>query len=62
MQNRCCAIDCFLNSSRKAHAHYLATLMIQRSFISLRGFTVYMENSLRFEICTEVSFTTPEVM
>ena len=36
--------------------------MILRNFISLRAFTVYMENSLRFEICTEVSFTTPEVM
>ena len=28
----------------------LATLMILRNFISLRAFTVYMENSLRFEI------------
>ena len=36
--------------------------MILRNFISLRAFTVYMENSLRFEIWTEVSFTTPEVM
>ena len=36
--------------------------MILRKFISLREFTVYMENSLRFEICTEVSFTTPKVM
>ena len=72
MQNRCCAIGCFLNNSRKAHAHQLATLMILRNFISLRAFTVYMENSLRFEIslrsidrseiCTEVSFTMPEVM
>ena len=35
--------------------------MILRSFTSLRWFTVYMENSLRFdrsEICTEVSFTS----
>ena len=36
--------------------------MILHNFISLRAFTVYMENSLRFEICTEVSFTTSEVM
>ena len=43
--------------------------MILRNFISLRAFTVYMEN-LKFhfgqidrgEICTEMSFTTPEVM
>ena len=34
--------------------------MILRNFISLRAFTVYMEN--RSEICTEVIFTTPEVM
>ena len=40
----------FLNNSSKAHAHYLATLMTLRKFISLRAFTVYMENSLRFEI------------
>ena len=36
MQNRCCAIDCFLNNSSKAHAHWLATLIILRNFISLR--------------------------
>ena len=46
--------------------------MILRSLISLRAFAVYMENSLRLEIslrqidrseiCTEVSFTSPEVM
>ena len=46
--------------------------MILRNFISLRTFTVYMEThcGLKFhfdqfdrsEICTEVSFTTPEVM
>ena len=40
----------FLNNISKAHAHYLATLMTLRKFISLRAFTVYMENSLRFEI------------
>ena len=72
MQNRCCAIDCFLNNSRKTHVHKLATLMILCNFISLRAFSVYMENSLflKFyfghfdwnEICTEVSFTPPEVM
>ena len=46
--------------------------MILRNFISPREFTIYMENSLRLEIslrsidrseiCTEVNFTTPEVM
>ena len=36
--------------------------MILRNFISLRAFTAYMENSLRFEIYTEVSFITPEAM
>ena len=39
--------------------------MILRNFISLRAFTVYMENSPQIdqsEICTEMSFTTPEVM
>ena len=49
--------------------------MILPNFISLWAFTVYMENSVRkipfeillrsidrIEICTEVSFTTPEVM
>ena len=46
--------------------------MILCNFISLRAFTVYMEThcGLKFhfdqfdrsEICTEVSFTTPEVM
>ena len=50
MQNRCCAIGCYLNNSSKAHAHYLASLMILRNFISLRAFTGYMENSLQFEI------------
>ena len=50
MQNRCCAIGCFLNNSSKAHAHWLATLMILCNCISLWAFTVYMENSLRFEI------------
>ena len=42
--------------------------MILRNFISLCAFTVYMESSLRLEIslwsiwqiCTKVSFTTPE--
>ena len=39
--------------------------MILRNFNLLRAFTVYMENSLRFEVSlrsTEVSFTSPEVM
>ena len=45
--------------------------MILRNCISLRAFTVYMENcGLKFhfgefdrsEICTEVSFSPPEVM
>ena len=40
----------FLENRSKAHAHFLSTLMILRNFISLRVFTVYMENSLRFEI------------
>ena len=40
----------------------LLTKMILRNFISLRAFTVYMENSLPFKICTEVSLTPPEVM
>ena len=62
MQNRCCAIGCFLNNSSKAHAYKLATLMILRNLISLQAFIVYLENLLRFEICTDVSFTTPEVM
>ena len=55
----------FLNNSSKAHAHYLANLKILRKFISLRAFAVSIKNSLRFEIseiCTEVSFTPPEVM
>ena len=34
------------NEQSKAHAHYLATLMILRNFFSLRAFTVYMEDSL----------------
>ena len=50
MQNRCYAIGCFLTNSSKADAHQLATLGILRNFISLQEFTVYMENSLRFEI------------
>ena len=49
MQNRCCAIVCFLNNSSKAHVHLLLILMILRNFISLWAFTVYMENSLWFE-------------
>ena len=45
----------------------MLTLMILRNFISLRGFTVYMENSLqfkvsKFEIFTEMSSILPEVM
>ena len=44
------AIGCFLNNSSKAHARQLATLMILRNFASQRAFTVYMENSVRFEI------------
>ena len=32
------------------HVHQLATLMILLNFISLRAITVYMENSLQFEI------------
>ena len=50
MQNRCCVNGCFLNYSSDAHAHELLAKMILRNFISLRAVTVYMENSLRFEI------------
>ena len=39
---------CFLNNN--AHAHELFTKMILRIFVSLRAFTVYMKNSLWFEI------------
>ena len=44
--------------------HYLITLMILRIFTLLRVFTVYMGNTLWFEIeiFAEVSFTSPEVM
>ena len=44
--------------------HYLITLMILRIFTLLRVFTVYMGNTLWFEIeiSAEVSFTSPEVM
>ena len=43
------------------------TKMILRNFVSLRAFTVYMENSLQFEIWPkwnfhEMSFTLPEIM
>ena len=69
MQNRCYVNGCFLNNSSNAHAHYLLTKLILGNFISLRAFTVYMENSLRFEIslgqfeiCNEVSFTSPELI
>ena len=47
MQNKCCVNGCFLNNSSKAHAHQL---IILHNFISLQAFTVYMENSMRFEI------------
>ena len=51
------------NNSSIAHVHKLSTLMILRNFISLRTFTVYMENLLsECEICAEVSFTTLKVM
>ena len=46
MQDRCYAIGCFLNNNSETHAHYLATLLILCNFISLRAFTVYIENSL----------------
>ena len=36
--------------------------MILRNFISLRVCTAYMENSLRFEIFTEASFTSHELL
>ena len=40
----------------------ITVAMILRNFISLQAFTVYMKNSLRFEICTEVTFTSPELV
>ena len=60
IQNRCCTIGCFLNNSSKAHAHYLVTLNDSAQLCLTAAFTVYMENSLRFEISlvnlTEVKF------
>ena len=40
----------------------ITVAMILRNFISLQAFTVYMKNSLRFEICTEVTSTSPELV
>ena len=72
IQNRCCAIDCFLNNSSKAHAHYLATLndsaqlYLTAGIYCLYGKLTAVWNFFgqfdRSEICTEVSFTPPEVM
>ena len=51
MQNKCDVNGiCSLNNSSNVHAHYLLTKLILRNFISLRAFTVYMKNSLQFEI------------
>ena len=50
MQNRCCGIGCLFYNSSNADALLLLLLMILRNFISLRAFTVYMKNSLQFEI------------
>ena len=72
MQNRCCAIGCFLNDSSKAHAHQLATLMILPALFH-SGHLLFIWKThccLKFyfgqfdrsEICTELSFTLPEVM
>ena len=51
MQSRCCVNDCFLNNSSNAHAHYLLLTLngSARSYFTA-AFTVYMENSLRYEI------------
>ena len=72
MHNRCYASGCFLNNSSKAHAHELATLMFCATLLSCGHllFTWKIHCSLKFhfghldrsEICTEESFTTPEVM
>ena len=72
MRNRCCVDVCFLNNSSNAHTDELLAEMILRNFISLRAFTVHMENSPRFEnhfgqidrseICSEVNFTSPKLM
>ena len=68
MQKRCYVNGCFLNNSSNTHAHYLLTKIILHNFISLQAFTVYMDNSLQFEIWPKwnlhqsVSFTSPELM
>ena len=49
MQNRCCGIGCIFYNSSNAYA-LLLLLLFLRNFISLRAFTVYMKNSLQFEI------------
>ena len=68
MQNRCCNVGCFLINSSIAHAHQLATL---KNLFCCRHllFTWKTHCGLKFnfgqfnqsEICTGVSFTTPEV-
>ena len=66
-QKGCCGVGCIFNNSSNGNALWLLTLMILHSFVSQGALTVYMENSLWFEfswseICTEVSFTSPETM
>ena len=51
MRNKCDVNGiCSLNNSSNVHAHYLLTKLTLRNFISLRAFTVYMKNSVQFEI------------
>ena len=57
MRSRCYVNGCFLNSNSNTHAHYLLTKMILHDFISLRAFTVYMENSLQFEILLRANWS-----
>ena len=44
MENGCCGDSCFFNNSNNRFVDWLLTLMIQCNFISLRVFTVYMDN------------------
>ena len=56
MQNRRCVNGYFFNNSSTAHVQLL-TKMVLCTFISLQLFTVYMENSLQFEISLSVKLT-----
>ena len=50
MQSKYCSTGCIFNNSSNTHADCLLTLINLRNFLSLRAFTVYMENSLRLAI------------